>query len=331
MTHTEDTYLVCRAFDTDPRCRSRAALLARGLEAVVAGLRHAALTTGAAKGCLCVDAGDPDRAASIGVAVGQAGLGMDISVVPVEPAPVLEDDSALLRVLEGRQAIPHVIVPPAAPPTLWGRPAVVLDLEDLARPAPAAPVTLMVTVWTGGQPLVTEVLETATVREVLRDAAGGAAESGHVAGAGCGADGGHAARFGSTLGRFLAGPGLDTPLGPATPWRPPVLQIVPPGVCGVGAVRDALREVSAASCGACVVCREGTRQLADMLAEVAESRAGVEVPGLMRELADALDAGSICGLGVAAADVLRTGLEVFAADFSAHLDGAPCREGGAGA
>jgi NADH-quinone oxidoreductase subunit F len=321
VTHTEHTYLVCRALDTDSRSRSRAALLARGLKAVAAGLRDAARTTGATKGYLCVHVGDPDRAASVEAAVAQAGPGIDVSVVLVEASLVLEDDSALLRVLESRQAIPHVSVPPGAPPTLWGRPAAVLSLEDLVRPAPGAPVSLSITVWTAGGPLVAEVLETATVRDVLRD----------VAGAGFGADGVQVVRFGGTVGRFLAGPGLDTPLGPATPWCPPVLEILPPGVCGVGAVRDALRELSAGSCGACVVCREGTRQLADMLAEVAESRAGAEVPGLMRELAAALEAGSICGLGVAAADVLRTGLEAFAADFSAHLAGAPCPEGSAGA
>ena len=321
MTPAEHIYLVCRALDTDPRSRSRAALLASGLEAVATGLGDAARTTGASKAYLCVDAGDPDRAASIEAAVAQTGLGIEVSVVPVEASLVLEDDSALLRVLEGRQAIPHVSVPLAAPPTLWGRPAAVLSLEDLVRPAPGAPVTLTITVWTGCAPLVVEVLETATVREVLRD----------VAGAGFGADGVQAVRFGGTVGRFLAGPALDTPLGPATPWCPPVLEIVPPGACGAGATRDALRELSAASCGACVVCREGVRQLADMMAEVAESRAGSDVSGLMGELGAALESGSLCGLGVAAADVLRTGLEAFASDLSAHRDGAPCPEGGDGA
>jgi NADH-quinone oxidoreductase subunit F len=321
VTHTEHTYVVCRALDTDLRARTRGTLLTRDPQAVLDGLRIVGRTAGATKGYLCVDAGDPDRAAAVEAALAQGGPGIDISVVLVEPSLVLEDNGALLRVLEGRQAIPHVSVPPGAHPTLWNRPAAVLSLEDLVPPAPGAPATLTVTVRTGGKPLLAEVLETATVREVLRD----------VAGAGFGADGVQAARFGGALGRFLAGPGLDTPLGPATPWWPPVLETVPPGVCGVGAVRDALRELSAASCGACVVCREGTRQLADMLVEVAESRAGAEVPELMRELGAALEAGSLCGLGVAAADVLRTGLTAFAADFSAHLDGAPCPEGSAGA
>ena len=321
MTHTEHTHLVCRALDTDPRSRSRAALLAHSLDAVATGLHDAARTTGVTRSYLCVAAGDPDRAASVEEAVARAGPGMDVSVVPVAPALVLEDDSALLRVLEGRQAIPHVSAPQAAPPTLRGRPAVVLNIEDLVRPALGAPATLTITLWTGGEPLVAEVLETATVREVLRD----------VAGVGFGADGIQAVRLGGTLGRFLVGPALAAPLGPTTPWCPPVLEIIPRGTCGVGLMRDVLRELSAASCGACVVCREGVRQLADMLAEVAESRAGSDVPGLMGEVGAALKAGSLCGLGVAAAGVLRTGLEAFASDFSAHLDGAPCPEGRAGA
>jgi len=290
-------------------------------------VRLAAETAGAAEAYLCMDAGDPAPVAAVeAVARGLEASGPAITVAPMVSTLVLEDDSALLRVLEGRQAIPHVSVPPSARPTLWGRPAVVLDIEEMVRSiqnttpggGPNTKAARMVTVWAQGEPVVVEVPETATVGEVLGDLAPVKV-------------GVRVARFGGTVGRFLAGSGLDTPLGPAASWCPPVLEVVPAGTCGVAAVRDALRELSTMSCGACVVCREGTRQLTDMLAEVADSRAAAEVPGLMRELGTALEDGSVCGLGVAAADVLRTGLEAFAADFSAHLDGRPCPEVGADA
>ena len=324
MTHTEHTYVVCRGLDTDPRARTRGTLLSRDPQAVLDGLRVAGRTAGATKGYLCVDASD-----AAGLAAAEAALelpdsadrGFDVSVVAVLPSLVLADDSALLRVLEGRQAVPHVSLPPSAPPSLWGRPAVVHNAEDLVSAGAGTPVARMVTVWWEGDSRIAEVAEGATVWDVLCEAVGGDPRASGV----------RVVRFGGATGRFLAGAGLDTPVGPEELWLSGVLEIVPDGVCGVVAVRDAVRELSNGSCGACGVCREGTRQLADMLAEVAESRAGAEVPGLMRELGAALQAGSLCGLGVAAADLLRTGCEAFASDFSAHFGGAPCPEGSAGA
>jgi NADH:ubiquinone oxidoreductase subunit F (NADH-binding) len=317
VTHTEHTYVVCRALDTDPGARARGVLLSRDLQAVLDGLRMAGLTAGATKGYLCVDAGDAAGAAAAEAALGRpdaAGRGFDVSVVALLPSLVLADDSALLRVLEGRQAVPHVSLPPSATPSLWGRPARVYNAEELVRMAAGAPAARTVTVRWGEEARVADVSEDATVREVLRD----------VAGVDPVADSVRAVRVGGATGRFLAGAGLDTPVGAEETWLPGVIEIVPEGVCGVVAVRDAMRELGSGSCGACVVCREGIRQLADTLADIADVRAAAESPELMRELGAALEAGSLCGLGCAAADVLRTGLEVFAVDFRAHLDGAPC-------
>lgn len=323
MTHSDQhRYVVCRALDTDLWARARGALLARDLSAVLDGLRVACRNAGASGAYLCVDAAGLLTVVEIQAALGQtpgeasAGDASEIVVVPVAPVLVLADDGALLRVLEGRQAVPYVSVPPSAPPTLWGRPAAVYDVEELLGPAAGGPATRTVTVWAGDMARVTDVPETTTVREVLRDVAGIDAGDGGV----------RAVRFGGACGRFLAGPGLDTPIGPADAWLPAVVEILPGGSCGVAIVGDALRALAADSCGACAVCREGIRQLTDMLADVAGSRASAEAPGLMRELGAALESGSLCGLGLSAADVLRSGLEVFAGDFAAHLEGAPCPE-----
>ena len=321
VTGSADTYLVCRAIDTDPRSRTRAIVLARNPRAVLSGMRIAGQAAGATKGFVCVDADDRSVALALETALESAGLGFDVVVVPVAATAVLEDDSALLRALEGRQPIPRVSVPPAAAPTLWDRPVAVFDAEALADLALGVPSTRPITVWVAGHASVVEAAETATVREILRD----------VPGADPDADGVKAVRLGGLLGRFLAGPGLDAPVGRGSAWCPAVLEVMPLGACGVALVGEALRSLSAESCGACVVCREGIRQLADMLVGVAGPHAAAEAPELMRELGAALEAGSICGLGWGAADVLRSGLEAFAADFRAHFAGAPCTRGQAGA
>jgi NADH-quinone oxidoreductase subunit F len=311
------TYLVCRALDTDPRARTREALLAGDPQLMLARLRAAAAAAGAAKVYLCVGSGDPPLPADIEAALLAAGGGLDVTVVPIAPSLVLEDDSALLRVIEGRQAIPHPVVPASAPLTLWGEAAVVRDLETLLAPDPAAPSARTITAWVHGEPRVVAAPADASLGALLQQ----------VAKTDPAAAGARAVRFGGVTGRFFAGAWLEPP-PPAMAWCPEVLEIVPAGRCGMEAACDAVRELSAASCGACVACREGLRQIADIFADLAESRGGADSGEMLDELALALQTGSLCGLGSAAAEVLRSALEVFAEDFREHLEGRPCPEGG---
>jgi NADH:ubiquinone oxidoreductase subunit F (NADH-binding) len=240
--------LVCRAFDTAPGAHTRADRLRDGLEAVLEAVRALAQAEGAVKAYVCVAAG---QAAPVGTGVAASAGSVDVEVVPVIPRLVLEDDTALLRVLQGRQAIPYLLVPASAPLTMLGRPAVVRNLETLL-PEPAA----------------------------------------------------------------------------AARWPAGVLETVSPGMCAVAFTGEVMGALSAESCGACVVCREGTRQAADILAYLAGAAgapgAGDEQVRLLEELAAALEAGSICHVGAGAATLLRGSFDLFAADYQAHAAGAPC-------
>jgi hypothetical protein len=248
----EPTYLVCRGFDTDPRARTRGSLVTGLGPAVLDAVGAAARADGATIAYLCVEAGDmPATPEAESAPTGE----VDVRVVPVTPRLVLEDDTALLRLLEGRQAIPYVRVPPSAPLTMRGRPALVQNLEML-----------------------------------LPDAAGASA-------------------------------------GEHAQWPAGALEAIPAGSCGVGFTGDVIRVLSAESCGACVACREGTRQIADILADLVKSEAAAGAMELLQELALALDSGSICHVGAAAAALLRGSLDAFAADYREHVAGRPCPVG----
>lgn len=312
-----EKYIVCNALDADPRSLSAAARSTRDAEAVVNGLQSAGQTFGATQAYLCVEAEDAEQAAAFEAAIGKVGSGLDIHVAPVVASLVLQDDSALLRLLEGRQAIPHVRVPPSAPLALRGRPVVVYGVEQLARLAEDGPDTRMITAWWQGESQVREVSPGTTLRAVARDVMGNEPDSGSV----------KAVRFGGATGRFHAVSGLDVSIESVDERLCGVFEIIPAETCSVELVRDTMRYLSGESCGACVACREGTRQLADMLEEIAACRAEPEHVDLLGELADALEAGSICDLGRYATTPFRSSLELFPDDYRAHLEHKRCPEG----
>jgi NADH-quinone oxidoreductase subunit F len=74
------------------------------------------------------------------------------------------------------------------------------------------------------------------------------------------------------------------------------------------------------SCGKCTPCREGNRQLHDILSKLSDGTATKADLGIMKRVVDALTNASFCGLGQAAAVALTTCLKHFKAEFEAHLD-----------
>ena len=51
------------------------------------------------------------------------------------------------------------------------------------------------------------------------------------------------------------------------------------------------------SCGKCVLCREGTKQMLSLLDDIIEGRATDETLEILEELAGVVQKGSLCGLG----------------------------------
>jgi len=309
-----EKYIVCNAVDADPRSQSAKTRSIRDAEAVVRGLLSAGQTFGATQAYFCVDAGDAEQAAAVKAAIAKVGDGIDIYVTPVRASLVIQDESALLRLLEGRQAIPHVDSTSAAPLTLWGDPVAVYGVEAVAGLAQGGPNTRMLTVWWQGSAQVVEAPPGTTLRAVVRDVTGAEPDSGSI----------RAVRLGGATGRLFAVSGLDVLIGSEGERLSWVIEIIPAETCTVELVRDTMRYLSEQSCGACVACREGTRQLADMLEEIAAFQAEPGDTGLMEELAEALEAGSICDVGKYAATSLRSSLELFREDYRAHLEDKRC-------
>ena len=80
----------------------------------------------------------------------------------------------------------------------------------------------------------------------------------------------------------------------------------------------------AQSCGKCVPCRIGLKQLSDMLDAVLESEADIAVIDQMITLASSIRDSADCAIGYQAADTVLKTIDNFRSDFMSHIENNRC-------
>jgi NADH-quinone oxidoreductase subunit F len=73
------------------------------------------------------------------------------------------------------------------------------------------------------------------------------------------------------------------------------------------------------SCGKCVLCREGTKQMLALLEDIINGRADEKTLPLLEKLAKAVAKGSLCGLGKTAPNPVLSTLKYFRSEYEAHV------------
>jgi NADH-quinone oxidoreductase subunit F len=81
------------------------------------------------------------------------------------------------------------------------------------------------------------------------------------------------------------------------------------------------------SCGKCVPCREGTKQMHRILTRICEGRAAPAELDLLERLAKTGKSAAVCGMGAMAPTAVLTTLEHFRDEFTAHLRDGQCPAG----
>jgi NADH-quinone oxidoreductase subunit F len=81
------------------------------------------------------------------------------------------------------------------------------------------------------------------------------------------------------------------------------------------------------SCGKCVLCREGTRQMLGMLDDIIEGRADGGTLKLLTDLGACIQKGSLCGLGKTAPNPVMSTLAKFPDEYRAHVELKRCPAG----
>ncbi|GHT44585.1 hypothetical protein AGMMS49936_00160 [Endomicrobiia bacterium] len=73
------------------------------------------------------------------------------------------------------------------------------------------------------------------------------------------------------------------------------------------------------SCGKCVLCREGTRQMLLMLTDITKGKADENTLILLEQLAKTVAIGSLCGLGKTASNPVLSTLKYFKDEYTPML------------
>ena len=98
----------------------------------------------------------------------------------------------------------------------------------------------------------------------------------------------------------------------------------PPGLCPVDLCSAFLQLCHAQTCGKCVPCRIGLKQLGNMLTDIKENRATMETLERLRDTAVAIENSADCAIGIESARMVERCLDGCWEDFVEHVQNHRC-------
>jgi Na+-translocating ferredoxin:NAD+ oxidoreductase RNF subunit RnfB len=94
--------------------------------------------------------------------------------------------------------------------------------------------------------------------------------------------------------------------------------------CMVDVARYFLNFTQEESCGKCVPCRVGTKQMVDILTKISEGEGEEEDIKKLKTIGKTVNAGSLCGLGQTAPNPVLTTLQYFQKEYETHIKQKSC-------
>jgi NADH:ubiquinone oxidoreductase subunit F (NADH-binding) len=341
-------YVVCNAYDADPRSRIAATLLERNPHQVLEGMALAAYAIGATEGHLYMRAGEKAASAAVRKALGEAlengllgraiqGSSFEFSVtlVGVERGFMGGEETTMIEIIKGRPMKAQQRPPYPTEYGVFSKPTAVQNVETLASlpwivgrgaqsftavGAKATPGTKLFTVYSLGagdaDGRVVEVPFGATLQETLRAAGAEVNESNT-----------RAIVVGGKEGGALPLAMLNTPLDYDTLEDAgsiigsSVIEVLPVETCMVRWAMERSEYLAEESCGKCVPCRVGVKRIAGTLQGIVSALGQEDDLALLEEFSRYIPNGSLCGFGVSAVNPVVTAMRYFGDDFRAHLEG----------
>jgi len=89
--------------------------------------------------------------------------------------------------------------------------------------------------------------------------------------------------------------------------------------CMVGVARFFMQFTQSESCGKCVPCREGLRQMLRILDGITSGKGKESDLDVLEELAEFMDEASLCALGKTASNPVKSTLQYFRDEYKAHI------------
>ncbi len=351
-------YVICNGDEGDPGAFMNRSVMEGNPHAVLEGLMIAGRAIGADEAYIYVRAEYPlavrrlraaiaeaEKAGLLGENVFKEGFNFKINIMEGAGAFVCGEETALMASIEGKRGMPMPKPPFPAQKGLWGKPTVINNVETLASSCfviregaeafrkhgnATSPGTK--TFALTGHVLNTGLIEVpfgTTLREIVENIGGGVT----------GADGKAAAenfkavQIGGPSGGCLTKEMLDMPLdfdslkGVGAIVGSGGLVVMNKNTCMVNVAKFFMQFTQNESCGKCVPCREGTKQMLALLEDITEGRADEKTLQLLEDTAKAVQAGSLCGLGKTAPNPVLSTLRHYRQEYLDHVLKKSCSTG----
>ncbi len=346
-------YVVCNGDEGDPGAFMDRSVLEGNPLAVVEGMTIAAYSIGAEFGVVYVRAEYPLAVVRLLKAIEQAkeygvlgknimgtGFDFDIEVFQGAGAFVCGESTALTLSIEGKRGMPRVAPRPRTTEVgLYDKPTLLNNVKSFAyipdiirkgagwfkaigTESSSGTAVFALTGHIVNAGLI-EVPMGIKLREIIYDIGGGIPKGGKF----------KAVQTGGPSGGCLPESLLDTPIDydsldeAGSIMGSGGMVVMDEKTCMVDVARYFLQFTEEESCGQCVPCRLGTKQLLEILKDICKGRGKTEDLDLLVELSHSVHGGSVCGLGQTAANPVLTTLRYFKSEYEAHINDKCCPAG----
>jgi len=340
----DQKYMICNADEGDPGAFMDRSIMEGDPFTVIEGMTIAAYAIGASEGYIYIRAEYPLAVKRVRIAVEQAEekgllgdnlMGSDFSfrihIKEGAGAFVCGEETALMASIEGRRGMPRPRPPFPAQSGLWGKPSNINNVKSLA----SVPVIISKGADWYSQ-IGTELSKGTTVFALT----GKIANSGLVEipmgtqlydiifDIGGGIPGGKkfkAVQTGGPSGGCLPVTHLNLPVDYETLAQAGAIVgsggmvVMDEDICMVEIARYFLSFTQDESCGKCVMCRLGTKQLLTILENICAGKGRMEDIEILRDLCVQVKAGSLCQLGQTAPNPVLTTLQYFLNEYEDHI------------
>lgn len=345
-------YMICNADEGDPGAFMDRSVVESDPHSVLEGMTIAAYAVGASEGYIYVRAEYPlairrvkkaiEQASEIGL-LGDNILGSEFSFrVKIKEgagAFVCGEETALIASIEGRRGMPRSRPPFPAHSGLFGQPSNINNVETLAN----VPFILQYgsdkfaangteksrgtkTFALAGKINRTGLIEVPlgiTLRRIIFDIGGGIPEDGEF----------KAVQTGGPSGGCIPSDSLDLPVDYERLAEVGAIMgsggmvVMDSNTCMVDLARYFINFTQNESCGKCVPCRLGTRQMQLILNAIIEGHSKPGDVELLEDIGEAVKLGSLCGLGQTAPNPVLTTIKYYRDEYVAHVSEKHCPAG----
>ncbi len=345
----KEKYIICNADEGDPGAFMNRSLLEGDPHSVLEGILIGAYAIGATRGYIYCRAEKPLATERLKLALRQlaehglmgnnildSGFNFEIELREGAGAFVCGEETALIASIEGKRGMPNPRPPFPSQSGLWGKPTNINNVETWAN---VAAILQKGSDWYSGfgskkskgtktfalagkinRTGLIEVPFGIPLRKIIYDIGGGVLEGKRF----------KAVQTGGPSGGCIPENHLDQPVDYESLAK--LGSIVGSGgmivmdedTCMVDVARFFMSFIQSESCGKCVPCRMGTKQMLDILQRITSGKGSPEDIELLLSLAEGIKAGSLCGLGQTSPNPVITTLRYFRDEYNAHVKEHKC-------